>query len=374
MFWTFLKSDLKRELRDKVGLIMIIVFPIILIFILSNAFGSLMNSKFVLSPFSVGYSMSQNSTLGGSMSEIQKSLKDVKISLVKTDKSSALKQISDNKLAGYVEFTDAGYKFYSNDNMSIDSDIFQSVLQSISYSTGTYTEMYKILAQYKTSAPQPTTRSLFTIKKLEAEPFPSALTYYGIVMLINILCFSAVGTSNMIHDDRQLNISQRIALTKVNPFTVFFGRVVSSTLSNILQISAAIICSVLFLKVNYGSSYPLVIGLVLLFSITANSVGIMLGYLLKNISVTRSIIYALSFFLNFLGGSFMQYFHASGSFLSLIQKTPIYYINRSLVEIATRGSSDVLPTALVIMVSTIAVSLLIGGFAFSRREGRLCNN
>ena len=374
MFWIYLKSDLKRELRDRISLIMMIAFPVILIFILSNAFSSIMSSKFVLTPFSVGYSITQKSVLGGSMDEIQKSLKDVKISLVKTDKATALNEISNNKLAGFVEFTDTGYKFYSNDNMSIDSGIFQSVLQSISYSTGTYTEMYKVLAQYKAAPPQQNSDTLYTVKKLVAEPFPSSLTYYGIVMLINVLCFAAVGTANMIHDDRQRNINKRVALSKINSYSVFLGRVISSTLSNMLQISAAIICSVLLLNVNFGSKYPQVIGLILLFSVTANSVSIMLGYLLKNMTVTRSIVYALSFFLNFFGGSFMQFYYASGSYLSIMQKTPIYYINRSLVELATRGSSSYLPTAIVIMVSTIAGSLLIGGIAFSRREGKLCNN
>jgi ABC-2 type transport system permease protein len=372
IFLIYLKNELKIQLRDKVSLVMLIAFPIILIFILSSAFGSMMNNKFELSPFSVGYSISLKSPIAGSMDEIEKSLKDVKITLVKLDRTAAMKEISNNKLAGYVEFTDTGYKFYSNDNTSIDAGIFSSVLQSISYQTGTYTELAKVLAQYRAAPPAQAT--LFTVEKLPALPFPSALTYYGIVMLISVLCFAATNPSGSIHQNRINNINKRVALTRINPYAVFFGKVVCTTISSIIQISVTILCLVFLLKVNFGSRYPIVIGMILLFAVVVNSVGIMLGYLLKNMAVTRTIIFALSFFLSYFGGCYVQYVYVAGSMLSLMQKDPLYYINRSLVELATRGSSSFTPTALIIMGSTILGSLLIGGVAFSRREGRLCNS
>ncbi len=378
MFLVYLKSDLKRQLRDRTGWVMSVIFPLLLIFILSNAFGTLMNKTFELSPFSIGYSVTQKSPLSHSLSGLKKELTSYKITLVETTKADALKHISDNNLAGYIDFTDTGFQYYSNDNMNIDSSIFESVLQSISYSTGTYAESAKVLADYgakpANSHASGQLGSLLTVNKLAAEPFPSALTYYGLVMLINILCYSAVGTVNMIHEDRQLGINRRIGLTRIGPLAVFWGRIISSTLMNLMQIGATMLMSTLLLGVNYGSQYPFVIALVLLFAVTANSVSIMLGYLVRNAAISRTLIYAISFFLNFFGGSYTQYLYASGRLLRMMQDTPLYYINRCLVEIATRGSSSMLPDALTIMLSSIVISLVIGGVAFSRMEGRLCNN
>jgi ABC-2 type transport system permease protein len=377
MIWLYIKSDVKRYFRDKGNLVLSIAFPIIFIFILSNAFGSYMNNKFELSPFSVGYTITQKSPIYGSMDEIKKALKNEKITLVSLDKTDALKQISSDKLAGFVEFTDTGYKFYKNGDLSIDSGIFDSVLQSISYSTGTYTEMYKVLAQYKAAPPaqnQIESANLFTVNKLPTIPQPSALTYYGIVMIIQMLCISAIAAPAMIDTDRKSKTNQRVALTKINPFAVFTSRVISSVISGALQISIGIVASILLLKVDYGSKFPLVIGIMLLFSVAMSSVGVMLGYLIKSIAVTRTLVFAFTWVLNFFGGSYMQYIYVNGTLLNIMKKTPLYYVNRSLVELATQGSSSVLPTALIIIFSTIVGSILIGAFVYSKREGRLCAN
>ncbi|HEX2938221.1 MAG TPA: ABC transporter permease [Ruminiclostridium sp.] len=377
MVWLFIKSDVKRYFRDKGNIVMAILCPVIFTFILSNAFGSFMNNKFEISPFSIGYTISDKNPLKNNLNELKKELKKEKITLVETSKSAALKEIGNDKLSGFVEFTDDGYKFYKNDSRSIDTGIFESVLQSISYETGTYTELYKVFAQLKInpSARQGSqSKTLLTVKKLDTIPQPSALTYYGIVMIINILCFTALSSPTLINNDRKLKINQRIALTSINPFAVFTGRVISALTSGVLQISIGISASVLLLRVNFGPKVPLVIGVMLLFSFAVSSFGVMLGYLIKNMAVTRIIVFAGSFFLNFFGGSYVQYIYQSGDTLELMKKTPLYYINRCLVELATQGSSSVLPTALVIIFSTIIGSVLIGAFVYSRREGKLCIN
>lgn len=377
MIWFLIKSDIKRYFRDKAGVAMTIFCPVIFIFILSNAFGSYMNNKFEISPFSIGYTISEKSPLYNNFDDLKKELKKEKITLVETGKSEAMKDIAGDKLSGFVEFTDDGYKFYKNDNRSIESGIFEGVLQSISYTTGTYSEMYKVFEQLGINpAARQGTQSgmLLTVKKLDSIPQPTALTYYGIAMIITTLSFSAFGAPSIINEDRQRKINKRIGLTQIRPLAVFASRMISSSIAGVMQISIGILASIILLQVDYGAKFPLVIGIMLLFSISVSALSTMLGYLIKNIAVSRMIVSAGMTFLNFLGGSYVPYIYTSGIALNLMKKTPFYYINRCLVELASQGSSSVLSTALLIIFGVIIVSGLIGAFAYSRREGRLCAN
>jgi ABC-2 type transport system permease protein len=377
MLWLFAKNDLKRFFRDKMGMFMLIIFPVLLIFILSSAFSSTMNKSFKLEPFSVGYSITQNSPLYGSINTITDGLIKQKITLIKMDKGSALREITNRKLAGYVEFSGNSYIFHKSDDMKISASIFESILSSISYTTGTYSGMYKYFADNKIKPNDnqninSASKNLLQIEKIKVEPAPSSMQYYGIVMLINTLTFSLVAGAAIINNDRKRRVNLRIGLTKVSPIIIFFARTLSSVVTSMLQITIAIIASILLLKVDFGTHYIQVFLLILLYSATVSTLGVALGYLIKSLSITRTIVFAASFFLNFFGGSYTPYVFAVDDFLSLMKKTPLYYINRSLVEITTKGYSNLVSTAVTIEVSVIVISLLIGILAYSRREARLC--
>ncbi len=374
--WLVLKNDIKRSFRDKVGWIMMVLFPIIMIFILSSAFGSIMNKNFKMEPFTVGYSIANDSPLSNSLPKIISDLKKEKITLEGMQKDSAIKDVNSGSIAGYVEFSKSGYTFYKNDGTSISAGIFESILKSISYSTGTYTELAKKLNELKLNGDKfnmpPDGKSYAEVKKLDVPAFPSSLDYYGVVMIVNTIAFGIVMGPSLINYDRKRRASLRMSLTPTNPFVFFTAKLVCSFIMSIVQIAVVVVSSRLLLGVTFGPNPLLVIGVLMLFAIAANAFGVMLGYLFSNIGITRMIIFMAAFFFNYFGGSYMQYLYVDDNTLNIMKKFPLYYINRAMVEVTTTGSSSVLSTAILIISVMFLISVPLGALIYSRKEAKVC--
>ena len=89
-----------------------------------------------------------------------------------------------------------------------------------------------------------------------------------------------------------------------------------------------------------------------------------------NIVVTIIAVFIVVWLAGFFGGSFETYMFSSHP-MSIKQLSPIYYINRSLVELSCMGHSDYVGSALIysgaITIICSAVAILAGTI---RRRGR----
>lgn len=86
---------------------------------------------------------------------------------------------------------------------------------------------------------------------------------------------------------------------------------------------------------------------------------------IKNPVITNVIIFISGFFMGFIGGSFQTYMYNFVS-ESIAKISPLYYLNRTLVEFTTKGYSDYTIRAILYMLVLTAAGLIIGTIAQSR--------
>ena len=197
----------------------------------------------------------------------------------------------------------------------------------------------------------------------------SAKDYYGIIEVIYIGWCAIVCGAGLFTAEKKYRINKKIQVSGISDTKFYLSRFVPVFLAVVLGTIVTIGLTILMFGIHWGS--PLLSALVVLFSCgAATAFGLMFYNITENVVVTIIAVFALVWMAGFTGGSFETYMFSSLP-EGLKQMSPIYHINRSLVEMSCAGNSDHVPAALAysgaIIVVSSAVSILAGKI---RKRGR----
>ena len=103
-----------------------------------------------------------------------------------------------------------------------------------------------------------------------------------------------------------------------------------------------------------------------LVSMASSAFGILLFQLFDNVAVSIVCGFVIIWILGFFAGSFQTYMYA-GLPQKLVELSPIYYINRTLVEFSTMGQSDYTVRCIAILIGIILLFSLAGALLMNRK-------
>ncbi len=369
-FFAVALSDIKRKLRDKTDMIITLVFPLVMIFILGNAFSKIMDKDFELNPFSVGYTINQDNPLMQALPSIKEELLANKITLLEVDEAAGREMVADGAIAGYANFGSGDTSYIKSKTLTVSADVFEAVLQQIAYETGTNIAGYQYAyPRGMTELPQISSAMLTTIK-LDTEPMPTSKQYYGVAMIVNNILFVAVGAPMLISEDRKRRANIRVALSGANPFTIFFSRVFGMMAFGVASVAIVMAGAKLLLNIDFGNNWITLMAVIMGFAITSYTFGVMIGYALKNQALAQTVMFFLGFVFNFLGGCYQPYLYATDDLLRIMEFTPVYHILHTVVDLSMKGESAFLGTSIaIITIGTVACTAL-GLLFYSKREGK----
>lgn len=374
MLLTLVKNNFKLLLRNKIMVGMFTIFPILLITILSSAFSLDLKNDYVLESFEVGYSIEKGTEIEPYFMVFKDQIKEIPVTFIEMTKDEALSALEDKKITCYVELNDQKYTLYKNQGLDINTIIVETTLDSGLYLYDGIKELQSLtpdgsLVSDSTQPSKDTTEFLdefINISKLDADPIPEAQDYYGIVQLVYIIWFGIASCITFADTERKSGVVYRIALSKANTSILFLGRFIPTVFSLCFQVGIALITSTILLKINWGP-YPLLsFGILLLEIIAISAFGTTISFIIKNVSLINIGTYVASFIFGMLGGCFQTYMYNVDE--SLAKWSPLYYINRTLVELSTKGYSAYLNKSIILLMSVIGLSLIIG-VIYSRVRG-----
>jgi ABC-2 type transport system permease protein len=374
MLLTLVKNNFKLLLRNKIMVGMFTIFPILLITILSSAFSLDLKNDYVLESFEVGYSIEKGTEIEPYFMVFKDQIKEIPVTFIEMTKDEALSALEDKKITCYVELNDQKYTLYKNQGLDINTIIVETTLDSGLYLYDGIKELQSLtpdgsLVSDSTQPSKDTTEFLdefINISKLDADPIPEAQDYYGIVQLVYIIWFGIASCITFADTERKSGVVYRIALSKANASILFLGRFIPTVFSLCFQVGIALITSTILLKINWGP-YPLLsFGILLLEIIAISAFGTTISFIIKNVSLINIGTYVASFIFGMLGGCFQTYMYNVDE--SLAKWSPLYYINRTLVELSTKGYSAYLNKSIILLMSVIGLSLIIG-VIYSRVRG-----
>ena len=343
-----IKNNLKLMLRCK-GLVLIILIMVLVTGMLSSVFKDIMKEDFEIENCSAGYSFTDDCIYESIQPAIEKLCAENGITTVFYTKENGESLIRDDKVDLFVEFTDSGYTVYSKKNYANEAGMMKILISSI-----------------LSASPEIQTDNYISEYKIDVDPVPDSELYYTIAYTVYFIWCAMIVLAVVISSENKNRIGARFKTTPAGAIRLYFGRFIPSSVMVVLLIGiATIICT--FLYDIHWQAIPVTFLILLLGCIASAAVGTVVFSLIKNVIVSIALEYSLIMYWGFFGGSFCAYMYAA--FAGRLKNTsPIYFMTRTLVELNTKGSSDLTLTTILILTAIIIVCVPLGMLIINNRK------
>ncbi len=341
-----IKNNFKIMFRNPVNILLYVLCPILVSSILISAFSSLMESYKAPEDFSVGYSIEEGSRYAGAAEALNRVGKDSGITFVLYESGDPNELVKNHSLSGFVTFTEDGYTIYESKDASVEGAKLE----------------YMISAVFNSSISGDVTDITIPTETPEVAPSVNSTDYYGLIELVYFAWCPIICAAGMFAQEKKHRILERYRVSNLSPLKIYLGRVIPIISVVSAGIGVASVFSAVILGVHWGNIA--ISALLLLMSIiAATTLEMMIYEISQSMIATIIISFTAVWILGYIGGSFETYMFSAFSD-SIKNATPIYHVNRALVELSSAGSSDHTIIAIIylagITIVTSLISVLVG--------------
>lgn len=353
-------KELKQNVRDFKSNLLMILFPVVLIIILGTAFSGVMNNTLEMNDIEVVY-LSQNpdSPLSMAFETLTEELSaDIGISFDKTTiAEEGFKRIADNTCAAFVEIADnpVAINLYKNDRHAFNGTLVETILNSF---LDTYSTMHVIAENNPKSLTNPlipNTNNYVLIHSLDRNRQPGSLDYYAVTILTMILLYSAQTGLWGIRSEVEGKTGPRILCAPVKRHELLTGIIMGSILVTFIQGFIVLLFSRLILKAYWGEHLPIVLLVILTYSIMAVSIGAALAMIFRKSEAGSGIINIIIPIFVFLGGGYVPLDFMNGMIKKMSVVSPVRWVNQGLFQVIYEGRFS---GAFISMGMNITISIL----------------
>ena len=176
---------------------------------------------------------------------------------------------------------------------------------------------------------------------------PRAMDYYAVTILVMILMYGSMYTSEGIGSLKEQSIGKRLRVSPVKAYQIFAG----VTLASIVTVFAQGVILVLFTKhvygVNWGSSITITLMIVFIMTLLSSSIGMVVGTLIPNMRTAEIVLTTAVPVFTVIAGGYVVLGDLEGILGKLQLISPNYHMQNALFNHIFEGDS-------VKMVNSIA--------------------
>lgn len=348
-FGIIVKNNLKLIFRNKVLMAIVFICVFLVIAALSNAFHTLLDSADELRDFTIGYTMDEANVLSIMEDTMVQMFEEEGVSVQKYDDADPTQIIKDGKAEVFIVFDADKYHIFGDDKKQIQARTVQYVLfnaESMLNAT-----LASATGQIKTAS--------FTAEALPTIETSQAENYYGLIEIIYFACLGSVFLALLYQTERKNNIAPRFRVGNVNAATLYFGKLTAGVLfAWVIQIFLETACVTAVFDVKLGN--PLLsLALMCLGVVAFESFGMIFILLFKNMAASIGLLFMIMWIWGFIGGTFETYMYSQVP-ENIKRLSPVYYLNRSIVEISVQGKSDYVMPCVYCLLAMTAISVGLG--------------
>jgi ABC-2 type transport system permease protein len=159
-------------------------------------------------------------------------------------------------------------------------------------------------------------------------------------------------------------------MSPASAFSLYLGKFIPCVIVLCIQMGIAMIITFFTLGIDWGEKLGSSLGILFLQTMAVSAFSIMLYHIFQNVAAAIVSCFIIVFGWGFFGGSFQTYMFTTTS-NTMAALSPIYYLNRTLVEYSTKGSSEYsLPCVLILIAFIVigsTVSVLLCKFGKGER-------
>ena len=259
--------------------------------------------------------------------------------------------IREEKIDVFIDFEGDSYSIKGRSNDEIDARIVQYVLYNADHMMNG--DMSKVQ---------------ISSGKIEARKQADADTYYTIVQTVYFSSLCSAFLCLVYISERKQNIGIRFRSSTAGGVRIYLAKLFSCTLTSWL-IMALITGGLAIFLFDIKLGCPFISISILLFAIFAfASFGMLFLIIFDNPAASIGSLFMVLWIAGYVGGTFETYMLSSVPD-SVQELSPLYYVNRTLVELSVNGQSDYLGRCLMVLTVMSAVSIALGMFVTSRKKG-----
>lgn len=351
MIYYMIKNNFKLMFRYTWSIAIMILGPILVIAVLASAFSGLMKSYENIDEFKVGYQLEQGSVFADAIELIKDAAKDNGILFYEYSEGNPEEILEQNDLAAFVAFTKKDYTLYRSTEYKIQGYTLDYFLNRVMQES--------VNATMQQQGNLESVDIVLPTKKIDFMPAINSTDYYGIIYIVYFAWCGFVCASGVLGSERKHRINRKYQVSNLTETQLYFGRLIPIALTTIAGIGFAAIVSSLMYDIHWGK--PVLSALIMIVGILAASAyGLMIYSIFNNVVTTIITLFFTVWFMGFVGGSFETYLFSPLP-QALKETSPIYHINRALVELSCMGHSDYVAnaflyaTAVIVGCSAIAI-------------------
>lgn len=362
MLAIMIKNNLKLMLRNKLMILLILISPIMVMGALSSAFDGLLQSDYEYETVKVGYAVQKGSILDTFLLENKEQFQEQKMELIQLEVSEGKEQIQTNEIDVFFVEDENEITVFSQSKNSIPTEMSEYILKMF------YKEYGNVYREALFSQIDPGFEAVvdFQTATLDSLTLSSAGNYYGIIEVVYFMwMMGMLFLTAVVQSERKNRISQRFISAPSNAFLIYLSKFIPAfVFSSIGTVVSCIVATALF-DVQWQNLEGSV-GIMFCCLLAGTAFGIAILYLVNNLAVSIIIAFGMIWFAGFVGGSFETYmFSAVSEKIKCL--SPIYYVNRTLVEFSVKGTSDYAKPCVVFTLLIFVVFSGLGSILMKKR-------
>ncbi|WP_167959145.1 ABC transporter permease [Anaerosporobacter faecicola] len=305
MIWKTVYYTWKRELRDYVSMLLMVLFPIVLACIVGNALKSDFQSP-GLNLETVAFVLEKEDSY---LLDLQKvfqtdSVKEIITVTQVSDLEQAKRQMKQKTISGYITYNSSEKKLnlvmqdinsqgaqiaasimnqYIESNAMFETVSYEKVEELSDYVGGEYVSNTSMIAGHK----------------------PQAFDYYGITLMVLVCMFGSLYSVKIISETLEGKHGERIRSITTHPSQIYIG----VYLASLVMVCAQILILLLFYKNVYGvylgTNYGKLFVIIFSFIVFTNLFGVALITVLRKYNVAYTIANILILGTTFLSSGFV---------------------------------------------------------------------
>lgn len=361
-------KEMKGNLRDKKAMAMMVLFPIVLITILGFAFSNIFNSNYTISGINVIYTDNGNKEISTGFQNFIKNSKEIGIKFDEIKNiDQGINYIKNAKYTGYIVLKDNNITLYKNDRNFLDTNIVESILKA-------FIDRFNVISVIAKENPAIIQKiatddnyNFTDIVSLNRNKQPSSNDYYSVTMLTLIILYGSISGVYSIGEERTKKTGDRVLMSPVRKYEILTGKLLGVSFAVLLQSILVFIFSKYILGANWGTDIFTIFLIIISEIIFSISIGICLGFLIKNTNAASGVINVVIPFIAFLGGAYFP-INETGSIvlMKLADISPIKWTNTSIFQVIFANNYGDVSIALMINIICAAVFIALSAYFFRK--------
>ena len=308
---TLIKKEVKAFFRSKSDVIVMLIFPVILIFVMGKSLNNLMSvEKNIFDNKVIYYRI--NAPINNEK-ELQLFYdfminfeKSTNVNFVENNNyKKATNDVNNNKAICFMDIYDNNINYFRNEKKeSTESTMFRNLYEQ-------YMRKYSFLQTMSKSNPeQMTDLSNYYIKILLKdeginEEEVNSYTYYTFAELTLIILYISTITSISMYKERFLHTMTRLKVSNTNKFNILISKIALGIIIGLMQIFLVYIVSTKLLYVDWGENLIYIMMVLISLIIFSSVLGIFISMIFSDQKTAYTINNILIIIMGFLGGSYV---------------------------------------------------------------------